>query len=151
MRTVIHLGLLLPIIQGCASSFEVFYNRPVVEDTIDDVAATVSLSADRRTVIVVTQGDNVGKFCAEAPPDTAKEISTELSASLEVETQAQVSAGIDDKLDTKVIELGERTAKLDAFRTGLYALCQFHLNGAMTNEQVNQNFLELIKIVTNED
>ena len=151
MRGVLIIGFLIPIVQGCASTMEVFYNRPVAENTVDDVVATVSLSADRRTVIVVTQGEDVGKFCAEAPPDTAKEISTELSASIEAGGQETVSSGVEDNLSTRVIELGERTAKLDAYRTGLYALCQFHLNGAMTNEQVNENFKELIKIVIDED
>lgn len=143
--------MFMPLLSGCATSLETFFNRPVVEDGIKNVVSTVSLSADRRTVVVVTAGDNAGKFCAEAPPDTAKEISTSLKASLEAEGGGKKANGsLEDGLETKIIELGERTAKLDAYRTGLYALCQFHLNGAMTKEQVNTNFVELIKIMSDD-
>lgn len=155
MMKILLFALVIPFIHGCATSIEAFHNRPVVEDTLEGVATTVSLSADRRTVVVVTKGPNLGKFCAEAPPDTAKEISTDLSASLEAEVKSQKAdleakgkGHLKNQLNTKVVLLSERTANLDAFRAGLYALCQFHLNGAMTQDQVNANFKELVKMVS---
>jgi hypothetical protein len=69
-------------LSGCASSLTAFYNRSVVKDNVGDSVATVSLSADRRTVLVGLKGDNVGRFCAEPPPDSATGLKTDLNASL---------------------------------------------------------------------
>lgn len=86
---------------GCASTVGAFFNRPVVEDSVSGAISTVSLAADRRTVVK-------------------------------------------DKLETTVTVIAERTAPLDAFRTGVYALCQYHLNGALAKEDVRPLFEKLI-------
>jgi len=135
------------VVSGCASTVGTFFNRPVVEDSVDDAISTVSLSADRRTVVVVTEGTNRTKFCAEPPPDTATGLKTELDASLEAKAaKANIEGklGIKDKLETTVVVIAERTPPLDAFRTGVYALCQYHLNGAIPDEQVKPLFEKLI-------
>jgi hypothetical protein len=135
------------LVSGCASTVGTFFNRPVVEDSIKDAVSTVSLSADRRTVVVVTEGTNRTKFCAEPPPDTATGLKTELDASLEAKAaKANIEGklGIKDKLETTVVVIAERTAPLDAFRAGVYALCQYHLNGAIPSEQVKPLFEKLI-------
>ena len=136
---------------GCASTVGAFYNRPVVEDSVRDAVSTVSLSADRRTVVVVTEGPNRTKFCAEPPPDTATGLKTELDASLQAKAksdkakaEAEGQASIKDKFETTVTVIAERTAPLDAFRTGVYALCQYHLNGAIAKEDVRPLFEKLI-------
>jgi hypothetical protein len=131
---------------GCASTFGTIFNRPVVEDGIKDVASTISLAADRRTVVVVTDGANKSRFCAEPPPDTATGLKTELEASLEgkVKDQGELKAGLKDKLETNVTVIAERTAALDAFRAGVYALCQYHLNGAVAQNDVKTLFESLI-------
>lgn len=137
----------LVLLAGCASTVSAFFHRPVVEDSIKDVASTVSLAADRRTVIVSTQGKGIGKFCAEPPPDTATGLKTELEASLKAKLdkiKADVEGGLKDKVETTVVVLAERTASLDAFRTGVYALCQYHLNGAITDAQLAPMFERLI-------
>lgn len=138
-------------ITGCASTSATFFNRPVVEDSIKNAVSTVSLAADRRTVVVVTEGSNRSKFCAEPPPDTATGLKTEMSAALEakVESQrtqsdAQAKGELSDKLETNITVLAERTASLDAYRTGVYALCQFHLNGALTGSDLKQLFEKLV-------
>ena len=136
---------------GCASTVGAFFNRPVVEDSVSGAISTVSLAADRRTVVVVTEGPNRTKFCAEPPPDTATGLKTELDASLEAKAksdqakaEAHGKATIKDKLETTVTVIAERTAPLDAFRTGAYALCQYHLNGALAKEDVRPLFEKLI-------
>lgn len=136
---------------GCASTVGAFFNRPVVEDSVKDAISTVSLAADRRTVVVVTEGTNRTKFYAEPPPDTATGLKTELDASLEAKAksdkakaEAKGKAAIKDKFVTTVTVIAERTAPLDAFRTGVYALCQYHLNGAIPNEDVKPLFEKLI-------
>ena len=143
------------LLQGCASSLGTFYNRPVVEDEIPGFLSTFSLSADRRTVIIPTSGKNAGKFCAEPPPDSATQLKSELQASLEGKAKLEkIKADIEgkgeykDRLETNIVVLAERTPALDAFRTGVYALCQYKMNGWMTDEQVNQTFLLLIDSFT---
>ncbi len=138
-------------VSGCASTAGTFFNRPVVEDSIKDAISTVSLAADRRTVVVITEGANRTKFCAEPPPDTATGLKTELDAALEAKgksdkakAEAEGKLSIKDKLETTVTVIAERTAPLDAFRTGVYALCQYHLNGAIAREDVKPLFERLI-------
>jgi hypothetical protein len=140
------IGVGASLLSGCASTAGTFFNRPVVEDSIKDALSTVSLSADRRTVVVITEGEKRGKFCAEPPPDTATGLKTEVEASLRAKTRAAEAAGkFGEKLETSVVVLAERTPALDAFRTGVYALCQYHLNGALADADVKPVFLELLK------
>lgn len=136
---------------GCASTSATFFNRPVVEDSIKDAVSTVSLASDRRTVVVVTEGANRTKFCAEPPPDTATGLKAELDAALEAKAKSEQAKAeaegkleINDKVETSVTVIAERTAPLDAFRTGVYALCQFHLNGAIAQSDVRPLFEKLI-------
>jgi hypothetical protein len=132
---------------GCASTAGAFFNRPVVEDSVKGLLSTVSLAADRRTVVIVTEGPNQSKFCAEPPPDTATGLKTELDARLDAKSkkvEAELGLGLKDKLETTVVVVAERTAPLDAFRTGVYALCQYHLNGAIGRDDVRPLFEKLI-------
>ena len=91
-------------------------------------------------------------FCAEPPPDTATALKIQVLASLDAKAKAETAkidvaakGEIQDKLEKAVVVLAERTATLDMFRTGVYALCQYYLNGAMTGEQVGKAFGELIE------
>jgi hypothetical protein len=136
------------LLSGCASSLGAFYNRPVVEDNAEKAVSTISLSADRRTVVVVTDGNNRSRFCAEPPPDTALAISTQMTAEAEGavkkgEIDANAKAKLDDQLKTAVSVLSKRTPALEAYRVGSYSLCQLHLNGALTTSEVSQHFKEL--------
>ncbi len=147
---------LATLLSGCASQLTAFYNRSVVKDNIGGSVATVSLSADRRTVLVGLNGDNQGRFCAEPPPDSATGLKTDLAASLKasgksdkLRTEAAAESRVDDKTETTVVVLAERTPALDAFRTGVYALCQFHLNGAVSDAQVEVLFSRLIQAYEN--
>jgi hypothetical protein len=135
---------------GCASSLHEFHNRAVVEDNISDAVGTLSLNAQRRTVIVGLHGINRGKFCAEPPPDVAESVTTELDAKLKAEIakiETNIEGGINDKLITQITVLAERTAILDIFRTGTYALCQYHLNGAIKDNEMKHIFEELTQNV----
>jgi hypothetical protein len=143
------------LVSGCASTLGAFFNRPVVEDGIKEVVSTVSLAADRRTVVVVTKGANQSKFCAEPPPDTATGLKTELDLSAQAKGKLEravsdldASVNLKDKLQTEVKVIADRTAPLDAFRTGVYALCQYHLNGAIAAADVKPLFEQLIQAFT---
>lgn len=136
------------LVSGCASTVGTFFNRPVVEDSVKEAVSTVSLAADRRTVVVVTEGTNRTKFCAEPPPDTATGLKTELDAALEAKAakaEVEGKGSVKDKFETTVVVIAERTAALDFFRTGVYALCQYHLNGAVPREDVKPLFEKLIE------
>jgi len=104
------------------------------------------LSADRRTVIVKLLGSDQGKFCAEPPPDVAQNITTSLESSLKAklaEAPAEIESAIKDSLKKEAVVLADRTALLDVYRTGTYSLCQYHLNGAITNQQLIDTFQAL--------
>ena len=141
MFKVACIALTVSSLTGCASSIGAFYNRPVVEDSLADKISTVSLSADRRTVLVALTSDKP-LFCAEPPPDTATGLKTDTDASVKHQ-QSEVT--LKDKLETSVTVLSARNAPLDAFRTGLFTLCQFYMNGALKSEDVRPMFSELLK------
>lgn len=146
MSRILTIVALAAFLCGCASTMGTIFNRPVVEDGIKNVASTISLASDRRTVVVVTEGNNKSRFCAEPPPDTATGLKTELEASLDAKVRDEIDAKLkgNDKYETHVTVIAERTAALDAFRTGVYALCQYHLNGAIAQTEVKPLFEKLI-------
>lgn len=139
-RSFVCLASLL-VLTGCASTIGAFYNRPVVEDTLADRVSTVSLSADRRTVIVALKSSDFPMFCAEPPPDTATGLKTDTDATVKA---LDKELNIKDKLETSVTVLSARNAPLDAFRTGLFSLCQFYMNGAIDKAEVGKIFVRLI-------
>jgi len=143
------LTVVAALVTGCASTLGTVFHRPVVEDSVKNAVSTVSLAADRRTVVIVTEGPNRTKFCAEPPPDTATGLKAELDAALKgavkrAEIEAEAEGGLKESLETTVTVIAERTAPLDVFRTGVYALCQYHLNGAIAKEDVKPLFEKLI-------
>lgn len=127
---------------GCAATAGTFFNRPVVEDDVGQVVRTVSLSADRRTVIVAAPEHPQPRFCAEPPPDTAMGIKASIDTALTVPGK---SVTLKDDFGTAVTVLASRNAPLDAFRTGMFALCQFYLNGAIKADNVEPLFRGLLK------
>lgn len=135
--------LIVTALSGCASTIGTFYNRPVVEDKVGEDVRTVSLSADRRTVIVTSLDKPKKLFCAEPPPDTATTIKTDLDTTLKAKG---VDVGIKDKFDLTAQILSSRNAPLDAFRTGVFSLCQFYLNGAMDKPEVSRMFEKLLDV-----
>ena len=132
----------LAALAGCAATAGTFFNRPVVEDDIGTVVRTVSLSADRRTVIVAAPDHPQPRFCADPPPDTATSVKASIDAGL---TLPGRSATLKDDFGTAVTVLASRNAPLDAYRTGVFALCQFYLNGAIKPEQVEPLFRDLLE------
>jgi hypothetical protein len=129
---------------GCASSLGTFYNRPVVEDKVGETLSTVSLSADRRTIVVsqLPPGSPKPLYCAEPPPDTATGLKTSLDTSLKL--PAKGDASLKDTFEGHVTVLAARNAPLDAFRTGVFSLCQYYMNGAIKAEDVRPMFERLV-------
>lgn len=153
MVKIMLVGCIALSLSGCASQLGTLFNRPVVEDSVEKMPGVFSLSADRRTVIFVlgdgTNSDtntpgfkSQARFCAEPPPDTANGIKAALNGKINVTGKADVNgnAELHDDFVTTVTVLADRTAALDAYRTGVYALCQYHLNGAVSQEEVSKLF-----------
>ena len=145
MRRAVWIILLgaIPLVSGCSA----FLNRPVVEDNVKGVVSTVSLSADRRSVVVVTSGKNTGKYCAEPPPDTAKEIATEFRAAVEAQEKtgtARAAGSVGELYKEQLHVLASRTPAIEAFRVALYSLCQMYVIEALTADQTYQLIGRLI-------
>lgn len=141
--------LLLPLLAGCADTFRVMNTDPVRVELItaknDALIATVSLTAERRTVLVQTSGEHRGRFCAEPPPDVATDLLTSLRASL---SHNLTAAQLQTLYAETVVKLADRPPALDVYRTGTYVLCQYYLNGAMNEKQLQENFQLLTTAVT---
>ena len=156
MVKIMLAGCIALSLSGCAAQLGTLFNRPVVEDSVEKMPGVFSLSADRRTVIFVV-GDgatsdtntpgikNQARFCAEPPPDTANGIKAALNGNINVNGKTALTGNADfhDKFSTTVTVLADRTAALDAYRTGVYALCQYHLNGAVNQVEVAKLFTHL--------
>ena len=144
------MAVSVPLLAAC-SAIGTLINRPVVENSIEGAVSTVSLSADRRSVVVVTEGKNRGKYCAEPPPDTAKEIATQFRAAAEAQASSPgqptvVGRGaIEDLFREQLHVLAQRTPALEAFRIGLYALCQMYVIGAISEAQTDALIHKLIE------
>lgn len=138
--------LALGALTGCASWTQPFFYRPVVEDNIKELVSTVSLSADRRTVLVLTAGPNKGLFCAEPPPDSATSLAAQadLGASAKKEGVAEAGLSGRDQFATAVTVMADRTPSLDGFRIGIYALCQYRINGMIKDDKEFNDIFRLL-------
>lgn len=131
---------------GCANEIGAVFNRPIVEDSIDldddAVVGTLSVSADRRTVVAKKNGS----YCAEPPPDAALSISSAFTAALEsTRNEVPAKGTVSDEFRTTVSVLANRTPALDMFRTGTFTLCELHMNGAISDREVGPLFGQLIE------
>ena len=100
--------------------------------------SVVSLSSERRAMVI----KNDGKFCAEPPPDVALSVTDRLEALLKgkIEDEGKATAKLLDEYQTAVTKLADRTELLDVYRSGVYAICQYHLNGAIDGQQLVDMF-----------
>ena len=92
-------------------------------------------------------------LCAEPPPDAsgntnyadALKTSVEASAAYEL-IKAAVNVGVDRDVtaSSNIIDVAARSELVMLMRDALYRLCEFHLNGTMTPEQVSENYTQLL-------
>ncbi len=138
--------LTLSVLSGCASWTQPFFYRPVVEDNVKELVSTVSLSADRRTVLVLTAGPNKGLFCAEPPPDSATSLAAQADLGVSAKKEGVAEAGLSgrDQFATAVTVMADRTPSLDGFRIGIYALCQYRINGMIKDDK---EFTDLFRLL----
>lgn len=151
MKMLIASSMSIFVLSGCAGVFDAMTRDPVRVEKIsgskDDVIATVSLSAEKRNVVIALQGNKKGSFCAEPPPEVAKAFdidrSVTLDASLSEEQQAKLKAEQRETTKEAITILGQRTVLLDVYRTGTYSLCQFYVNGAISEADLVKEFTKL--------
>ena len=143
MKNLILAVCIAVLLSGCASSVKSFFDRAVVEDDVDGAVGTLSVTAARRMALVRLEEPNRGRFCAEPPPDVSENIVSTLDAQLKAKIaklQSDAELGLKDSLTVQAVALTERTALLDVYRTGTYALCQYHLNGAIKDNELKSSF-----------
>lgn len=134
---------------GCGNLKD-YLTRPVIEDDLEGVVSTASLSADRRTVIVKLIGQEAGKFCAEPPPDVAQNLTSSIEATLKATIPKVKIEGEGEYKETvarEIVVLAKRTVLLDIYRTGTYSLCQFHLNKGINPNELITRFDALTEAV----
>jgi hypothetical protein len=163
-RRKIQMGILLLtlLILGCGHSFFAEpKNNPVIEDKIKiglkEVLGTLATTAERRTVIVKlhnsNQGSDIGKFCAEPPPDVAENIVSQIGLLLEAQAKLTPPAGepglegkgkidFNKLLQTTIQALVKRSQGLQLYRDGMYSYCQSYLNGAFKNDDEYKDKLD---------
>ena len=114
------------------------------------VGTVVSLASNRRAIVIKPNHT----FCAEPPPDVALSIVSEFEAKLKAAVEkdgvldADATAKVLDKYQANVIKLADRTELLDVYRAGVYAICQYHLNGGIDSTQLTNMFRELTSNIT---
>lgn len=114
---------------------------------------TVAITADRRTVNLLTQNGSV-KVCAEPPPDVALEVSKKLDAALQASLARPEIATIsgDAQLKTEYATLAKvlmnRTELVDAYRTLSWDYCLAYMNGAITGPEWSEKLDSLQKMIS---
>lgn len=94
-------------------------------------------------------------LCAEPPPDASGNVdyadalktSVEASAAYEL-IKAAVDVGVEREVSasSEIVDVAARSELVMLMRDALYRLCEFHLNGTMTPEQISENYTELLRM-----
>ena len=135
------------LLGSCTGMFEAISNDPVRTERIlaaneVPVVGTLSLAAERRIVLIGLSDDMEGKFCAEPPPEVAKNIQREFGTKIEAKDPSLI-AELENIYQSNIVHLAERTVLLDLYRTGTYSLCQYYLNEAISGDQLYNAFNNL--------
>lgn len=123
--------------------------NPVIEDSVEGIAATLATTAERRVVLLPLKGMNVGKFCAEPSPDAAEALASSFKAAIDASASVQgqgegaLKAEIARTLLTTVGALTKRSQGLQFYRDGVFALCQSRLNDFIDNKEFVNQLLSL--------
>lgn len=159
------VGLAALGLSACGSG--VHDNRPVIEDVVtyrvgdqghvQAAVGTLSLDASRRVVVVrlADRGGEprVGRFCAEPPPLVADDLGASFQASVQAGSNAGGAGGVsgsgnlNDTFQKNAVVLPGGSDAVSVLKIGTYALCQYHLNGAMDGNQLQAQWEKLLDVV----
>lgn len=144
-------------LSGCGlNMFTEPKTNPEIEDRIGsplspsgELIGTLSTTAERRIVVAPLVPAKAGLFCAEPSPDAAESLAAIFKASAEVEATGANSVSQSAKgalartLITSVGALTRRSQGLQFFRDGVFALCQFRMNGFISTQEFERQYYEL--------
>jgi len=144
-------------ISGC-SIFTSPTKMPVIEDRItagwfkkNNQFGTTALTASRRMLIYKLDNSKYTKVCGEPPPDVGEEVRSALEASitlvkekLDTKKNLDIAAAIKQEVTTKLKGI-TRPAGIQFERDLLASLCQFNMNGAISNDQVKAVYLRILE------
>lgn len=118
-----------------------------------DKPAVVSFTGTVRGAYVAPTGAPTDalsiRYCAEPPPDVAADTLKDLAAKLEAEiaNQGKAAAELRSKIETKINELSGRSEVILLTRELLYRQCELFANGALTDQQISENFPRIVEAV----
>jgi hypothetical protein len=110
-----------------------------------DTAGGLGNSSEKKSILL----------CAEPPPDAsgnvdysdALAVSVEASAAYElIKAAADVGVERDVSASAEIADVAARSELVLLMRDALYRLCEFHLNGTMTAEQISNNYSDLLRM-----
>lgn len=156
------LAAAIALFAGCSSTTGLFLNRDIQENEIElargcptngecgrrdmHTASVMGMAATRRGIVIRKAGDvSVSQdgarrqaptimFCSEPPPDAVQSVQAaiELTAA-----RKDVAEGtLKDSYQALATTLAARTPLSETYRSAVYALCQLHMNGAVTDHEV---------------
>ncbi|MGN7919699.1 hypothetical protein [Lysobacter sp. 22409] len=135
--------VLLGLLSGCETLGRKF--DPSIVEVVDDgdrkpVAASVATTAERRVVVIKLRADDtIGKFCAEPSPDAAESVAGSFSSALQLKGGTshapEAAASVGGSFGNAIASLSKRTQGLILYRDGMFALCQAHLNQAISPKE----------------
>lgn len=140
------LSTLLLSLTGCGLSMFAGQKTPVIEDKVgswsNHQVGTLAVTTDRRVVLVRLQGDSeggAGRFCAEPPPDAGQNLTSALTAMLDVSAEkldATLKAELAKSFASNFQSFVKRSQGLQLYRDAMYNLCQGYLNHALEKGEV---------------
>lgn len=120
---------------------------------------TIATAANRRLSLVKLNRNGSYKdaqFCSEPPPDVASEITSKFTAALAIKLkETTATAKVIDNYLAKVVKLAARSERVEIYRSGLFALCQYGLNHKLTPNDIKTMFehltSEIVKIKVSDE
>ena len=150
----IRIGCIISLLMlsGCGLNMFAGSKAPMVIDTVENRVGTVSVTADRRVVLIRLQENSAsaaGRFCAEPPLDADQNITSALAAMRDISS---------DKMEPSVkVELARsfaqilpafirRTQGLQLYREAMYNLCQNYLNHAINEDELRAQSSKVLEL-----
>jgi hypothetical protein len=149
MQNIVLIIIFFLSVSGCN-----IFRPPVIQDRIskeiwpwsDAKIGTFAISPDYSMSYIRLNKET--KFCAQAPADSASQISTAISALAKVEIPegATVTPEVQVATANAIKQLFRRSQGIQLYRDGQFGLCNAYLNGAIDENQYYSEIIELRKI-----
>jgi len=150
----IRIGVItsLLMLSGCGLNMFAGSKSPMVIDSVDNRVGTLSVTADRRVVLVRLQENSAsaaGRFCAEPPLDADQSVTNALAAMRELSTD-KIEASVKVELARSFAQIFpafvRRTQGLQLYREAMYNLCQNYLNHAINDDTLQTQSMKYFDV-----